>query len=139
MERYPNLQIDKLSASKVKRNKITLLVILFLFMSFNGVTSSLPDSYSQIKEISELIYAPLLIAIALGWCMYDAMSKGIMLGFGWSFGIFLLSPLVVPAYFYKTYGAKTGTIKTIMAFVTVFMAVAVSALFSAITQTIINT
>jgi hypothetical protein len=51
----------------------------------------------------------------------------------------LLSPLVVPAYFYKTYGAKAGIKKTIMAYATVFMAVFVSALFSALTKTVINT
>lgn len=139
MERYPDLEIEKLDDGKAKRNKNTILAILFLFMSFNGVTSSLPDSYSQLKEISELIYAPLLIAVALVWCINDAMSRGVLLGFGWSFGIFLLAPILVPAYFYKTYGAKTGTKKTILAFVTIFSAVFVSALSSAITKTVLNT
>lgn len=139
MDRYQNLEIEKQGNDKTKSNKIIILVVLFLFMAFSGTTSSLPDIYIQLKEITDLVYGPLLISVALVWCINDAMSRGVLLGFGWSFGIFILSPIVVPAYFYKTYGAKAGTIKTLLAYATLLTAVFVSALASAITKTILNT
>jgi hypothetical protein len=139
MENHPDLEVEKLDEEKAKRNKKIILFVLFLYMAFSGSISSLPDDYIQLKGIVDLINGPLLISVALVWCMYDSMSRGAVLGLGWSFGIFLLSPIVVPAYFYTMYGAKTGTIKTLMAFATLLAAIFVSVFASAITETILKT
>jgi hypothetical protein len=138
MEKYSYLEIEKLSESKTKRYKIIILAILFLFMAFNGVTTSLPDDYSQIKYISDMMLGPVLVGVAMGWCSTDSQTKGLALGFGWFFGIFLLAPLAVPAYFYKTYGAKTGTKKTLMAYAIFFIAIFIDVFFEALIKVAIN-
>jgi len=105
-----NPTIDKLTPEKERKRKRLVINILWLFMILYGISSSLEAQYPSFTNFMDIAVLPMLIATAFSWHIYDLRAKGIFIDYGWALGIVLLTPIVLPLYFYSTRGIKGGSI-----------------------------
>ena len=87
-----------------------LCILFFAYMFTFGVTSSIENTTNWFISFIDTVFLPVLIACALSWVATDLHAKGKMLSIEWSIGLFLLSPIVLPYYYYSTRGFKNGSI-----------------------------
>lgn len=101
--------IEKITSDTESRRKRGLVYFLFAYMFTFGVTSSIENTSNWFISFIDTVFLPVLIACALSWVATDLHAKGKMLNIEWGVGMFLLSPIVLPYYYYSSRGFKNGS------------------------------
>ena len=108
---------------KAIRYRREVIHLLWLISVVYGVSTTISAVFPRFSNLMDFIYGPCLVATGVGWQMYDAYARGETSNFSWTFGIFLLLPIVLPLYFYTTYGFKGGNILLLKTMLVLFISV----------------